>query len=126
VGACGGSPDCADSSIRRLCFRFCYVDIVPGLEPWVLVLVGAVLVVGLQLRLRLRLPWWWRQRAAVEAKHRVGGLQTARHLDVESREWSGGGGRRTSYISSGGNYPHLRRLDAAWPVAASVSAREAI
>jgi hypothetical protein len=87
VGACGGSPDCADSSIRRLCFRFCYVDIVPGLEPWVLVLVGAVLVVGLQLRLRLRLrlPWWWRQRAAVEAKHRVGGLQTARHFDVDMR-----------------------------------------
>jgi hypothetical protein len=37
----------------------------------------------------------------------------------------------TAYeLYSGGNYPHLRRLDAAWPVAAlvaaSVSAREAI
>jgi hypothetical protein len=64
--------------LRQLCFRICDVGLMPRREPWVLVLVGAVLRGGLRLRLR----WWWRQRAAVEAKHRVGGLQTSRCFEV--------------------------------------------
>jgi hypothetical protein len=73
---------------RRLFFRGCDVDLVPRREPWVCVLVGAVVGVGLRPGLRLRLRWWRRHRAAVEAKHRVCGLQTARHFAVErERRW---------------------------------------
>ena len=50
------------------------------LQPWVLVVIGAVLRVGLRLRLRLRLRWWWTLRADFEAKPTEPRLPMARHF----------------------------------------------
>ena len=62
------------------------------LQPWVLVVIGAVLRVGLRLRLRLRLRWWWRLRADFEAKPTEPRFPMARHFwggeeRMERKRW---------------------------------------
>jgi hypothetical protein len=66
------------------------------LQPWVLVVIGAVLRVGLRLRLRLRLRWWWRLRADFEPKPKNLVFRWRGIFEVERREWSvsGGGNER--------------------------------